>query len=112
MLNKARVASLGLFKDNVYTNRINKEKVLNQVPGLPKIRSNYAGLWHPWIARQSYGIHQPNTLVRALTFGVRTPCVSCSSLACLAAELRPKKIAQESQRNKHVENLVFVVVAA
>ena len=27
MLNDARVASLGLFLENVYTNRINKEKV-------------------------------------------------------------------------------------
>ena len=28
ILNDARVASLGLFKDNVNTNRINKEKVI------------------------------------------------------------------------------------
>ena len=45
MLNDARVASLGFFKDNVYTTRINKEKkVLNQVPGPPKIRMNTARL--------------------------------------------------------------------
>ena len=44
MLNDARVASLGFFKDNINTIRINKEKKLkNIVPGPPKIRPNSAG---------------------------------------------------------------------
>ena len=49
MLNDARVASLGFFKDNVCTNRINKErkKVYNQVQGPPKIHPNSAGLFPP-----------------------------------------------------------------
>ena len=44
MLNDARVASLGFFKDNKCTTRINKEKVYNQVPGPTKVRLNSAGL--------------------------------------------------------------------
>ena len=48
MLNDARVASLGFFKVNVCTTRINKEKNFkNQVPGPPKIRPNSAGLAVP-----------------------------------------------------------------
>ena len=43
ILNDARVASLGFFKDNVCTTRINKEKK-NQVPDPPKIHPNSAGL--------------------------------------------------------------------
>ena len=46
IINDARVASLGFFKDNVCTTRINKEKkVYNQVPGPPKIRPNSARLY-------------------------------------------------------------------
>ena len=45
MLNDARVASLGFFKDNICTTRINKEKKFqNQVPGPPKIGPDSAGL--------------------------------------------------------------------
>ena len=45
MLNDARVASLGLFKDNICTTRINKEKKsLKSSSGPPKIRPNSAGL--------------------------------------------------------------------
>ena len=45
MLNDARVASLGFFKDNVCTTRINKEKTLKSSSGPPKIRPNSAGLY-------------------------------------------------------------------
>ena len=43
MLNDARVASSGFFKDNVCTTRINKEKQFKKVPGPLKIRPNSAG---------------------------------------------------------------------
>ena len=44
LLNDARLASQGFFKDNICTTRIHKEKKYNQVPGPPKIRPKSAGL--------------------------------------------------------------------
>ena len=49
------------------------------------------------IVRQSCGICGLNARVGALLLAIRTPCVSCSSLACLAAVLRPHQITRESQ---------------
>ena len=49
------------------------------------------------ISQQSSDICGRNMWVRALTLFGRPSCVSCSSIACLAAVLRPHKIAQESQ---------------
>ena len=59
------------------------------------------------IARQSCGTSGRNTLVRALTIAVRTPGVSCSSLATALCALHKNR-----KKNEHVENLVFVVAAA